>query len=299
MPNLTTSHTSSVKASNGNEISYRLTVPSDASSSSTAPIVLLANSLIAPFGTWDHYVQYLVTRNFRVLCYNQRGHGESTVNSTTIDETDFKDLASDARELLDGLEIKQLHAWVGISMGATIGIYFSSQNPGRVKNLVICDTISHAPMHAGIDDPFEPRIQTAKDQKHLDTLIQGTLKRWFSEEWRNRNTEEVERMRTIMKGTQVDGFIACCRALQKESFDLRPLFKKLGGCVERAMVVVGELDANLPVTMKSMRDDIQEGFQQAGKQAEVDFHIIKGAGHVSVVDGFDEYKAIVTKFLES
>lgn len=294
---MTTSvQSSSISLPSGRKISYRLSSPQDGS---LVPIVLLSNSLMAPYPTWDYFVSHLLSHNYRVLCYDQVGHGDSTTDPATTETTTFHDLANDVRILLDTLEIKELYAFIGISMGAATGVYFSVQNPGRVKNLVLCDTIPHSAAVGGVPDVFEPRVQTAKKEGSLETLVEATLQRWFSEEWRGRNPEEVQRVRKIMGITKVDGFVACCRALQSKDFDLRPLSRELGKAVESVMIVVGELDANLPITMKELRDRIQEGFDDAGKHREVAFHVVKGAGHVCVVDGFEEYRDAVTSFFKA
>ena len=83
-----------------------------------------------------------------------------------------------------------------------------------------------------------------------------------------------------------------------KTFDLRPRFAKIGSSVDDAICIVGEKDANLPETMKEMRDKIQEGFEAAGKSNNIDLVIIKNAGHVSFVDGFGQFTAEVLKWLK-
>lgn len=274
-------------------ISYLLSGPD------SKPIVLLSNSLCAPYHTWDHYVSILHGHNFRTLQYDQIGHGESTVNHATVDDTTFDTLMNDARSLLDALEIKKLFAWIGISMGAATGIYFTAHNPGRVERLVICDTISGSPNALGVQDLFGARVDAARKDASISNTVEQTIARWFSEEWREKNDAEVQRMRSVMSTTQVEGFAACCRALQNPNFDLRPLFGKIGGAVDDVMLVVGEIDANLPDTMSEMKEKIQAGFQSEGKDVTVKLTVINKSGHVPVVDGFDQYSSVVTEFLES
>ncbi|KAF8857682.1 alpha/beta-hydrolase [Acephala macrosclerotiorum] len=290
------SNTSSIKLRDGRLLSYHLS-GSDQDASMEGPIVLLSNSLCTPYHMWHHFVPRLHQFNFRVLQYNQIGHGESTVDPSTVDETTFDILADDVKQLLDILEIQKLHAWVGISMGAATGIVFCARNPGLVERLVVCDTISCSPSSLGAGDPFGPRVSAARSARNLEATIEQTLARWFSEDWRNSHDEELQRMRDLMSKTKVEGFAACCAALRKTSFDLRPLFGKLGRSVEEVLLVVGELDADLPQTMAVMRHEIQQGFEAAGTKDEVRLAIIKKAGHVSVVDGLEEYTSIVTAFL--
>jgi hypothetical protein len=70
---------------------------------------------------------------------------------------------------------------------------------------------------------------------------------------------------------------------------LRPRFSKIGASVDDAICIVGENDANLPQTMADMRGEIQKGFQAVQKDTKVDLVVIKNAGHVSFVDGFEQF----------
>lgn len=270
------------------QLSYSLdTAPQD------APVVLLANSLCAPFTAWDHVVPFINKHGFRTLRYDQPGHGDSTAPAS-LDTTTFDTMADDVHELLSALKITKLHAWVGVSMGAAAGIVFTTKYPGIVRKLAICDTISCSPVNAGIDDPFGPRVEAARKDGHMDNITQATLERWFGQEWLTANPGEANRMRSLMTRTSVDGFETCCNALRDRTFDLRPLFGKIGGSVEDVVCVVGEKDANLPQTMETMRGEIEKG--SAGKKVEL--KTIKNAGHVCFIDGLGQFEEIIGPFLK-
>jgi hypothetical protein len=101
-----------VELKDGRKLYYQLSGPS------SSPIVLLSNSLCSPYATWDHFVPRLQALNLQVLRYDQIGHGQSTVNPSTVDATTFNDLSDDVKQLISSLKIKKLYAWIGISMGA-------------------------------------------------------------------------------------------------------------------------------------------------------------------------------------
>lgn len=284
----------------GRVVSYQFSrVPS-------GPVVLLSNSLAAPFRSWDKVASVLENKGYSVLRYDQPGHGETSAPSD-VDTTTFESMADDVLALVQSLKIDEIHAWIGVSMGAAKGVVFAAKNPGLVGKLVVCDTISSSPVVAGTTDVFEPRIQKARSDGSMDAMVEATLARWFSEDWRNKNPSEVRRMREIMMTTQVDGFVTCCRALQSDTFDLSKSAPKVGTSVNSALLVVGELDANLPEDMKTLQKQTQKGFDDdsassgKGKSAavNVELKVIKDAGHVSYVDGFDQFCDIVTKYLAS
>lgn len=263
-----------------------------------APIVLLANPLTAPFTIWDHVVPVLNAGGFRTLRYDQPGHGDSSAPSR-LESTIFDSMADDVRHLLRELNIERLHAWVGVSMGASTGVYFVTKYPGVVDRIAICDTISASPVNAGVDDLFTQRVAAARAAASLEPTVESTLDRWFGAGWLASNQQEAERIKNLMLRTSLDGFETCCCALRSEMYDLRPRFARVGAGVERALCVVGENDANLPQTMGTMRAEIEKGFAAAGKpEREVRLEVIKGAGHVSFVDGFEQFCDVVGTFLK-
>lgn len=284
---------SSVTLPDSRTLSYSL----DAAPEDT-PIVLLSNSLCAPFTAWDHIVAILNKNGFRTLRYDQPGHGDSS-SPAALDITTFDSIADDVSFLLKSLSISKLYAWVGVSMGAATGIVFVTKYPGVVSKLAICDTISSSPGNAGVDDAFGPRVAAARTDGNMDSITQGTLERWFGKEWLEANPQETQRMRSLMLRTSIDGFETCCHALRSSTFDLRPLFAKVGAGVDEAICVVGEKDANLPQTMGDMRTKVEEGFAAAGKSKKVDLAVIKNAGHVCFIDGLDQFSQTITPFLKA
>lgn len=178
-------------------------------------------------------------------------------------------------------------------MGAALGIVFATKYPGVIKRLVVCDTISCSPANAGAADAFGPRVKAARESGSMSNAVGETMERWFGKEWIEQNPEEAGRVRALMEKTTLDGFETCIAALRSSTFDLRPLFGKVGSSVERVLLVVGEKDADLPVQMAKMREEIQSG---SGK--EVELKVIKGAGHVCFIDGKEEFLKVVLPFLE-
>ncbi|VUC33084.1 unnamed protein product [Clonostachys rosea] len=100
-----------------------------------SPIVLLVNSLCAPFTVWHRVRNILNQKGFRTLRYDQPGHRQSSVPDD-LNATTFTSLAKGVHDLLGALDIQHLYAWIGISMGAATGFYFVTQNPHVVKKFV-------------------------------------------------------------------------------------------------------------------------------------------------------------------
>src|SRR2546430_190174 len=79
---------------------------------------------------WDRQFQALVNR-FRVIRYDVRGYGLSSIVAQGLAYADHQDLAA----LFDHLGLTSAHV-VGWSMGSGIAIDFALSHPGRLKSLV-------------------------------------------------------------------------------------------------------------------------------------------------------------------
>lgn len=274
------------KLPSGRQIAYEFTYKSDPD----RPTILLSNPLSAQFSIWDRVVARLHDAGFRVVRYDHPGHGESGVPAD-LSSTTFDSLASDVHALLAGIGAAgpRLHAWIGDSMGGALGVVFAAAHPGSVGRLVVCDAIACSPANAGVSpDPFAPRVEAARAAGSMDATVEETVGRWLGE-WVLADPEEAERVRRLMRTTSVDGFETCIAALRSSTFDLRPLFGRLARCVERVLLVVGGNDADLPAKMAEMRDEVQKGFQAAGRQEKVELRVIPDAGHVPFIDCYDEF----------
>lgn len=290
----------------GRPISYEFTYKTEP----TRPTVLLSNSLASQYKFWDRVVAVLHDAGFRIIRYDHPGHGQSGVPSD-LSSTTFDSLTEDVYALLTSPDITRwfsgvnspasfiplLHGWIGVSMGAALGTVFAVRHPGMVRNLVLCDTIANSPVLTG-GDPFGPRVEAARKAGSMEKAVEETMHRWFSDDWIASNPDEAGRVRALMQTTSVDGFETCCAALRSKTFDNRPLFSKLAGCVDHVRLVVGENDADLPTVMANMRDEVQKGFDAAGKQENVELVIIPKAGHVCFIDGYDDFVKAVLPFLK-
>lgn len=291
----------------GRAISYEFTYKTEPD----RPTILLSNSLSAQYGFWDRIVLDLHNEGFRIIRYDHPGHGMSGVPSG-LSSTTFDSLAEDVYTLLTSPDISRwfsgvnspanltpfLHAWIGVSMGAALGVVFAVRHPGMIRNLIICDTIACSPSNAGTPDAFGPRVTAARAAGTMNNAVEETMDRWFGAEWIAANADEAGRVRKLMQTTSVDGFETCVAALRSSTFDIRPLVGRLAKCVEHVSLVVGERDADLPAKMLEMRVQVQNGFDAAGKDVLVELHVIPQAGHIPFIDGYEDYVKAVLPFLK-
>jgi len=135
--------------------------------------VLMHHGLGRSGATWFAWVPHL-SRHFRVLRVDARGHGESPDpgpdNPWGLDQ-----FVEDVRTLLDELKLPRIH-YVGDSLGGIIGIAFSAAHPDRVASLTLVATPTHVSplsqkaMALGYEDMGEAAATMGSRQWWLELL---------------------------------------------------------------------------------------------------------------------------------
>lgn len=104
-----------------------------------APRVVMSNSLGADLTLWDGQID-LLTRKYRVLRYDQRGHGQSDAPKGPCS---FDLLVADVIGLMDHHGIEKAD-FIGLSRGAMTGMGLALAHPGRFGRMVLADARSVA-----------------------------------------------------------------------------------------------------------------------------------------------------------
>lgn len=99
------------------------------------PLVLI-HGLGANLAFWYMGIARLLARHYRVITYDLRGHGRSSMPAAGYA---LPDMTDDLGALLDHLNVKSAHI-VGHSFGARVALYFTATHPQRVKTLTAADT---------------------------------------------------------------------------------------------------------------------------------------------------------------
>lgn len=253
---------------NGIAVNYRLDGHED------SPVVMLSNSLLSDFTMWDGQMDVLASR-YRVLRYDQRGHGGT---ETTPAPYDIELLAGDASALIDALELKRVH-FIGLSMGGFTGQILAVQCPEKVASLTLCDTASVMPP----ESMWNERIEIA-ETKGILGLVEGTLERWFTSYFRETRKEQLQQVRAMILGASTEGYIACCRAIRDMN---------LSGVLRRisvpTIIIVGEDDPACPV---SAAEALHDGI--AGSE----LIVLSGAAHLPNIEQPVAFNEALLGFLD-
>src|SRR5271168_4651741 len=129
------------------------------------PVLVFSNSLGVNLAMWEPQALALSSR-FRVLSYDTRGHGRSSVppGPYTIAQ-----LGEDVLHLLNVLGIEQV-SFCGLSLGGVTGQWLSIHAPSRIHKLILANTAAKV----GNEETWNTRIATAS-QEGLGSIIPATL----------------------------------------------------------------------------------------------------------------------------
>lgn len=169
-----------------------------------APLLILSNSLGTDMDMWKPQMAAFAAR-FRVLRYDQRGHGRSgaPAGAYSMDR-----LGRDVIELLDALDIATVD-FCGLSLGGMVGQWLGIRAPERIGRLILANTSSYM----GPPSAWDARIETVGDQG-MAPLAEASVARWFTPAFIASGQDAIEPMRRILLATAPQGYAGCCAAIR-------------------------------------------------------------------------------------
>ena len=117
------------------------------------PALLLSNSLSSDLSMWDDQIPAWA-EHFRVVRYDQRGHGKSVVSPGPYS---IAQLGRDAVAILDALGVVKAH-WCGLSLGGMVGMWVLTHAGHRIERAVLANTAAHM----GPPDLWNGRMRLAR-----------------------------------------------------------------------------------------------------------------------------------------
>ena len=204
-------------------------------------MLVLSNSLGTDMGMWDDQLPALADR-FRVLRYDQRGHGRSPAppGPYTVGE-----LGGDVLDLMDRLGLERV-SFCGVSMGGMTGMWLAINAPDRLDRLALCCTSAHLPPR----EMWTERAATVRAHG-IEPVVDSQLERWFTP---SAGPDLVDRTRRALLATPPEGYAGCCEAIG--SHDLR---SELGAIRAPTLVLSAPDDPATPPEHGRVVADAVEG----------------------------------------
>jgi 3-oxoadipate enol-lactonase len=239
--------------------------------------VVLIHSLAMDASFWDR-VTSLLKDHADVLVYDCRGHGQSDKPERPYTVELFAD---DLADLLDHVGWNSATI-CGASMGGTVAIAFAAAYPDRVQALGLFDTTCWY-------GPEAPAQWAERAQKALDggmkSLVGFQKTRWFSDSFREKNPDIVERAIEVFLANDVRCYAETCRMLG--AADKRDGLKSFR---MPCAILVGSEDYATPVAMARV---LEAGI--AGSRLEV----IENARHLTPLEVPERIAPPIITLIES
>jgi 3-oxoadipate enol-lactonase len=252
---------------NGITINYQIDGPDG------APWLVFSNSLATSTAMWDDQAAALKD-SFRVLRYDQRGHGGTEAPAGRYP---FDTLLDDALGLLDALAIRKAH-FAGLSMGGATALGLAERHLDRFDRIIVCDSPCQSTPQSS--QQWEERIAVARE-KGIEALVEPTVGRWFPAETVAKNPPHLDKVRAMFRATPVNGFIGCAAALADHDYATAVATVK-----SPVLFLVGVKDAPAPA-MRKLSEKLS-----GSRYVE-----LPGAGHISNMDRPAEFTKAVRDFL--
>jgi 3-oxoadipate enol-lactonase len=192
------------------------------------------------------------------------GHGAApVVDGVTIDS-----LAQHVLDTVDGS-----FSYVGLSLGASIGMRVAALAPERVDKLVLaCTSAKFGDAAQWLDRAAVVRAEG------LEAIVDAVMGRWFA-----RGFREVDRWRAMFLSVDREGYARCCEALAG-----RDATDDLARIVAPTLVIAGTEDPTSPPP---------EAQNIAAHVRDARVSLIGGAAHLANLGDPEAFNRLLEEFL--
>ena len=132
------------------------------------------------------------------LAYDILGHGKTPLDKENLS---FDDFSNQLINLIDELNIRKIHL-VGFSIGSLIARNFASKYSDRLETLILlCSIFKRTEKQQQI---VKDRFELAKKSK---SLSKQALKRWFTDEYLEKNPNTYNKISSILEQNSMENFL--------------------------------------------------------------------------------------------
>lgn len=235
-----------------------------------APPLVFSHALGTNQSIWDGVLSHLP--DYRTLTYDQRGHGASDVPPPPYS---MGGLVRDAERLMDHFEIKEA-VFIGVSLGGMVAQGLAVKRLDLVRGLVLSNTaakIGSAEMWAD---------RTAQIREHgLEAYSEAALQRQLGPRWRE--SPHMPYLKRLITSTDPEGWAGCAAAIGGTDFYTTTASLRLP-----VLAIAGLNDGTTPPDLVRETAELIPGHR---------FHLMRGVGHLPMVEKPAEYAALLRGFL--
>jgi 3-oxoadipate enol-lactonase len=243
-----------------------------------APVVL-SHALGLDMAMWDGFAARLAAGEVgaprEVLRYDHRGHGGSAAPAGPYA---MDDLVDDAARIVREWGRGPV-TWIGLSMGAMVGMGLAIHHPELVSKLVLANTTALYP-EAG-RAAWAQRIAAVKAEG-MAAVAEMVVERYLHADFRAAEPAATQAIRSRILANDPAAYAASCAAVAGVAWQDR-----LGEIRCPTLVISGARDAGAPVAM---------GVAIAERVPGARFEVIAGASHLSVLETPVAFEALLRSF---
>jgi (E)-2-((N-methylformamido)methylene)succinate hydrolase len=214
-------------------------------------------------------------KNYSTLSYDILGHGKSKLEKKQISFDDFSD---QLMNLIDELKIDKIHL-VGFSIGSLIARNFSIKFYSRLKSLILLGSIYKR--SAEQQEIVNKRLNQAKEELKLS---KQAFKRWFTDEYLEKNPEIYEKISLILSSNNMENFLKAYELFVKHEND-----ENFENIKVNTLIMTGEYDFGSTIEMS-------QELSRVIKNSEV--KIIKGGKHLCGIEYEDDVNLNIENFIK-
>ena len=237
----------------------------------TAPALVFSHALGTDLTIWDGVLGQLGNR-FRTLTCDHRGHGQSDVPAPPYA---MGALIHDLERLIDHFALKDAVV-VGVSLGGLVAQGLAVKRLDLVRGLVLSNTAARI----GTPDLWQHRIIEVR-ALGLAAYADGAMQRILGPKYQSH--PDLPYLRRLLTRTNPDGWTGCAAAISGTDFYTTTATLRLP-----TLVIAGARDGTTPPDLVRETADLIPGHR---------FALMRGAGHLPMVEKPAEFAALLNTFL--
>jgi len=166
--------------------------------------------------------------NNTVLAYDILGHGNTPLTQSQIS---FDDFSLQLLNLINELKLEKIHL-VGFSIGSLIARNFASKYNNKLESLtLLCSVFQRSDeQQQMVNDRFEL-------SKKSRSLSKQALKRWFTDDYINKNPNIYEKICSMLEENNMENFLKVYRLFVEHKDD-----EKFENIKTKTLIMTGEND---------------------------------------------------------
>ena len=222
---------------------------------------------------WKPQIDYF--KDYTTLSYDILGHGKTPLKKTNIS---FDDFSEQLIKLINELNFQKIHL-VGFSIGSLVARNFATKHNDRLQSLILLGSIYKR---------SEEQQKIVNDRFNLakknHTLSKQALKRWFTDNYLEKNPNIYEKISSILEGNNMENFLKVY-----ELFILHKNDENFKNIKVNTLIMTGENDIGSTVEMSKNLSNVIENSQ---------LKVIKNGKHLCGIECADEVNMNIKNFIK-